>query len=143
MAAKLSLEDPIAPRLPAAGPIMITVPGISDVVVTAATVGPEVKYRMPGPYLYSGIWIGDDLAATAAAVANIRLRIQDDSRNELLIDGQGGDNAGALSLIGRSSFRWQPFRRVVRAGAKWLFQLENRNAFDIRALFYFKVEVEH
>ncbi len=141
MAAKLS--DPISPRLPSAGPIMLTVPGISDTVILAATVGPAVLYRMPGPYLYSGLWIGDDLVATAAAVANMRLRIQDDARNELLIDGQGGSDAGALSLIGRSSFRWQPFRRVVRAGAKWLFQLENRNAFSIRALFYFKVEVEH
>ena len=67
----LRLSDPISPRLPGAGPIMLTVPGISDEIILAATVGPVVLFRMPGPYLYSGIWIGDDLVATQIGRAHV------------------------------------------------------------------------
>jgi len=136
------MARPVSPRLPGAGPILLTVPGVSDVTIPANTVGAEIFFRWPGPYVWSGIWLGDELVATPAAVAKLRLRMVDDSRNELMIDGRGGlDTAGALSLCGRVP-RWQPFRRVMRSGQKWLFQVENRNAFDVRPLLYLRLEEE-
>lgn len=121
---------------------MLTIPGVSDVAIVAATLGPAVKFRWPGPYLMSGFWLGEQNTATPAAVANIRLRIVDEWTNELVIDGAGLlVNAGGLAFSGRSP-RWQAMRRVIRAGAKWVFQIQNRNAFDVVPQLYFKLESE-
>lgn len=135
-------ETPISPRLPGAGAMLLLIPGVSDVAIAGSTVGPAVLYRWPGPFLVSAFWLWEQDTATAAAAANIRLRMQDSARNELVIDGAGTTtNAGALAFCGRSP-RWQSFRRVVRAGQKWLFQIENTNAFQAVPQLYFKLESE-
>ncbi len=138
-AASQRLDDRVSPRLPGAGPIMLTIPGVSDVAINAATLGPEVFFRWPGPWLVSAFWLGEQNTATAAAIANLRLRMVDSNRQELAIDGQGLiNNLGGLA--GGISPRWIPFRRVIRPGQKWLFQIQNRNAFTAIPQLYFKLE---
>ena len=140
---RLNLPDrPVSPRLPQAGPIILTVPGLSDVAIGAGLESPAILFRLPGPYLLSAFWLGEETVADAATVANLRLRMQDSAGNEIFADGQGLlDNAPALALGGRSP-RWQSFRRVIRAGQKWLFQIENRNAVTAIPQFYLKLEAE-
>lgn len=139
---RMNLSQPSHPRLPSAGPIALIIPGVSDVTIAAATVGPEVLFTWPAPYLVSGFWLGEETVADAATIAGLRLRMQDSARNELMADGAGlVDNAPALAFCGRS-LRWQPLQRVVRAGHKWLFQIENTNAVDVVPLLYFKLEAE-
>lgn len=136
----LGTPSSVSPRLPSAGPILVTIPGISDVVIAASTVGPEVFYRWPGPYTVGAFFLWEETVATPAIVAGLRLRMQDDSEEELIADGSGEvDSAGSLAFVGRSP-RWQPLRRVIRPGQKWLFQIENTNVVDCTPQLYFRVE---
>lgn len=123
-------------RFPNAGPIIFTIPGITDVSVNANTVGPEVRWSWPKAYIVEGIWLSTR-GATVVEIANTKLRIVDEGPSELSIDGNGfTSRMNALQLIGRSApllgvglqFRWAAFRRLVRAGETWKFQIENQNA---------------
>jgi len=133
---------PVSPRIPGAGPILLTIPGLSDVPILASSSSPEVKFAWPGPYLCSGIWLTEETTADPIVIAKLRLRMLDDSRNELAIDGSGAvESMPALAIMGRS-FRWQPFRRVIRSGAKWVFQIENDNLVTVVPQLYFRLEEE-
>lgn len=115
--------------MPAEGPIFLTVPGVSDVPIAAAVppalaVGAPVKFQWPRPYVLSGLWLStrDGLPVS---LAGLRLRIQDEGRNELVTDGQGfRSTMSGLSIMGRSP-RWMPFRWEVRSGDRWIFQLSS------------------
>jgi hypothetical protein len=129
----------VSPRIPGAGPIALTIPGISDTLVAGASLGAEVFYAWPGPYLVSGLWLTDG-DGDPASTARLRLRMQDADRTEVISDGRGAvASLPGLAMLGRS-FRWQPFRRIVRAGQKWLFQIENDNVGDVVPLVYFRLE---
>lgn len=106
---------------------MLTIPGVSDVQIAAATAGPAVIYQWPRPYVVSSFFLHERETADPIVLGRMRLRMVDDENNELVIDGQGLTNGSPLALIGIRP-RWIPFRRVVRAGRRWTFQIINENA---------------
>lgn len=115
-------------RIPSAGPVLISVPGISGVQIAAATLGAEVVYQWPRPYVVTGFFLSERETAGSIVIANMRIRIVDESASELVTDGLGTvGNMPALALLGRS-LRWQPFRRLVLGGIRWTIQIENENA---------------
>jgi hypothetical protein len=122
-------------RLPDAGPIILTIPGITDVAINAATLGPAVRYIWPKSYIVSAFFLSVR-SGVLVELANTRLRMHDDNGSELCADGTGTEvsaNAlalvgGPLTLFGRRKDRWQSFRYVVRGGERWTFQIENENA---------------
>ncbi len=144
--------------LPSAGPIILTVPGLTNVAIAAqiATtpgLSPVVKFTWPRPYVVSGFWL-NTRDADPVALAALGVRLIDSDQSEIFSDGFGGaDNFFGLagSLMGTaarvgilgSSGRWQPFRRVVRGGDKWTMQLQNRSAAIITPWFGFKVEQQN
>jgi len=130
-------------RLPGAGPIAIAIPGVTDVTVAAATEGAEVPFTWPRPYLIAGAWLSEELTADPIVTALMRLRIVDDQSTELSVDGLGQEvSVPALSLAGRSPRRFA-FRRVVRAGQRWIFQVLNRNPAQavVPQLYFFVEEI--
>lgn len=128
-------------RIPAAGPILLEIPGVSNVRIAAGTTGAAVKFTWPMRYVVSGLWLSERLTASPVVTGNINLQIIDDMRNLLTLDGSGAlEDVPALALVGRSP-RWQPFRRVVRAGQRWVFRIRNSNgAQDIIPQLYFRLE---
>ena len=136
-------------RLPSAGPIIFTIPGITDVAVPAATVGPEVLFIWPKSYIVSGLFL-NVRSALQIDLANTRLRMLDDNRSELVSDGIGTEVranmmqlvGGPLTLFGARKDRWQSFRYVVRGGERWLFQIENTGAVPITPWLGFKLETD-
>jgi hypothetical protein len=115
-------------NLPPAGPILLTVPGITDTSIAGATTGAAVQFQWPRPYVLSGLWV-NVRGASLIELGLLRLRIQDASRDELVTSGQGNLlTMGCASFMGRQGLRWQPFRHEVRAGDRWIFQFTNGNA---------------
>jgi hypothetical protein len=136
-------------RLPSAGPLIFTIPGITDAAVAPATVGPEVFFIWPVSYVISGLFL-NVRSANQVDLANTRLRMMDDNRSELVSDGVGTEvRANALALVGgpltlfnARTDRWQSFRYVVRGGERWLFQIENTGANTIVPWLGFRVETD-
>jgi len=133
----------VSPRIPAAGPILISIPGITGIQIAAATDGAEVVYQWPFPYVVSGFWLGEEETANPIVLGAMRLRIVDEDASELVTDGRANvESLSALAVMGRSP-RWQPFRRVVCPGRRWTFQILNENAGQtVTPQLYFRVEEE-
>ena len=134
-------------RLPDNGPVILTIPGITDVSVNANTVGPEVKWSWPKSYIVEGLWLSTR-NPTVIEIANTKLRMVDEEPCELSVDGNGfTTRMSALQIIGRGApllgvgvqFRWYAFRRLVKAGETWIFQIENQNAAAITPWLGFRV----
>lgn len=139
-------------RLPNYGPVILTIPGITDVAVAANTVGPEVKWSWPKSYIVDALWLSTrDPSVTV--IANTKLRMVDEEPCELSVDGNSfTSRMNALQLIGRGppliygaaavsrrQFRWFSFRRLVKAGETWTFQIENQNGASITPWLGFRV----
>ena len=144
--------------LPSAGPIFITVPGLTDVAITAQvgtvpTLSPVVRFKWPRPFVVAGFWLSLR-AADPAGLAALGIRVLDNQANELFTDGFGtAENffglAGAMMGTGArtgllaSSGRWMPFRRIVRGGDKWTLQLQNRGAATVIPWLAFRLEMQN
>lgn len=144
--------------LPSSGPILITIPGLTDVSIgaqvgTTPTLSPAVRFTWPRPYVVSGFWL-NTRSADPIDLAGLGLRIEDEQQQQLFTDGFGVANnffglgaammgAGARAGMLASSGRWMPFRRVVRGGDKWTIQLQNRGASAIVPWLAFKVEMQN
>ncbi len=126
-------------RLPSAGPVIFTIPGITDVTVNATTVGPVVRFTWPKSYAISGMWLSTR-TPTLTTIANTKIRIVDAYSQEVISDGRGQIfDCSALALIGRQ-FRWFAFRRIVHDGDRWQFRITNDNGDAIIPWLGFRVE---
>ncbi len=107
----------------------------------AASNGAEVFFVWPRRYVVSGFILGVR-SAVAVELANTRLRIVDDSSTELFSDGRGLTVSGSsVALVGLRP-RFMAFRRPVRPGEKWLFQIINGNGgVAVVPSLLFRVEV--
>lgn len=126
-------------RLPAAGPVILTIPGITDVSVAATTVGPVVRYTWPKSYVVSGLWLSTRVPSLTL-LSNVKLRMVDATSQEVVSDGRGQVfDVNALSLLGRQ-LRWFSFRRIVHDGDRWQFRITNDNADAVIPWLGFRVE---
>lgn len=134
-------------RHPQYGPSVLTIPGITDRSVAGNTVGPEVRFTWPKGYVVESFCV-TVRSANVVELANTKLRMVDEQPSNLQIDGNAFTiRANVLALVGRaapllglgSQLRWFSFRRLVRAGEVWIFQIENQNAGAIIPWLGFRV----
>lgn len=138
---------PIVPALPKSGPLLLSIPGISDVSVAGVTTGALVRYRWP-THLRLGGFTLVTRAGTDVTLAGTRLRMLDDSSQELVIDGNARLSAmNMLALrgilpMGRTLHRGRffAFQRRVSAGDIWGFQIVNDNAGAVIPWLGFQLE---
>lgn len=141
-------------RLPKSGPIIISIPGISDVSVAANSRGAAVLYRWPKRYVLSG-WILLPTTGLKADASLLSVAMVDDSGNQIISDGQGlsdfSNFVPSLSLSGIGgpfpmmtnwnwSPKWQPLSRIVAAGDTWQFQIGNESAGALVPFLGFRLE---
>jgi hypothetical protein len=144
---------PLLARPVQRGPMCISIPGVSNVAVLAASNGPAVKYRWP-KRLVLRAWIlmpQSGLAADAGALSPSIV----DKQGEIVFDGLGNDPHAnfvptlpgmgiaeqPFHLVGWTwSPRWNKFARLVDPGEEWIFQVANASAGSITPRLLFGVE---
>ena len=123
-------------RPPPFGPIILGARALAGVVVPAqgqfpaATEKPAV-YRWPFAAFCTGMCLVP-LSGSAADLANVSLRFQDETAYDVFSDG-GGQNfeQGGLSMVGRGLGNYQALQRPIADGDEWLFTLFNGSGADI------------
>jgi len=139
------------------GPIVITIPGVTDVALpggVSGAAGAVVKYRWPKRYKLES-WIMMPRSGTLADTGQLRLRMQNELQEELVFDGIGSEVvsffAGSLSLAGilppfaglngwANSPRWTPLEKIVKPGDYWIFQGFNTSNASITPWLAFQVQ---
>jgi len=132
-------------RLPDIGPVICSIPEISGRLFVGVQ-STTVFFIWPSSYIVAGMFVR---AMTTGVSSNMLLSIQDDARNELILNGFGLNEANitalqpnALSqdLVGGTppSNRWIPLQRYVHQGDRWRFVV--RTLATVRPELLFRLE---
>jgi len=143
--------------MPQVGPVILTIPGITDVSLpggVGGAAGAAVKYRWPKRYKLCS-WLMMPRSGTLADTGKLRLAMSDEMNRVVTTDGIGAEPfslfAGSLSLAGilpvmpglsgwTNAPRWTPLEKIVNPGDYWTFQAFNTSAAAIVPWLGFQVE---
>jgi hypothetical protein len=125
---------------PSFGPVSYTVGGITDVAIGAGlTLGP-IRFRFPRAVFVSSI-IMHERTGDPARLARLRLRIQDETSQDIITDGRSkntvrGATINALTCLdgpfasGLVKLRAFPIQRPVLDGDQWFISVTNDDVAD-------------
>jgi hypothetical protein len=123
--------------LPRVGPQLFSVREFDAVTIGAGLAVGASSFRWPRDLFVTGIsWLPE--TGDPAELANLRVRISDETFQEVFADGQGFtfDVPGVLlggiaAQVEYHGFRRWPLQRPVAAGDQWFFTMTNTSAADI------------
>jgi hypothetical protein len=125
---------------PKKGPVSFTVTAVDAAIGAGLSVGP-VAFRWPRPLFVTGV-ILLPTSGRHEDMASLRLRIQDESSQDMISDGAGGHKVSALELCGLRPLpsvfgglmisRPYALQRPVNTGDQWWITIDNRAAVSLR-----------
>lgn len=135
--------------LPRFGPQLLKVAGIDAAIVAGATLGP-IDFRWPRDLFVVGMLLLPT-SGLRADMAGLRIRVQDESYEDLISDGVSVTNAPALALCGLTPLAFgafstftlsRPFvlQRPVASGDLWRVSVQNVTAGALQGECLFWIE---
>lgn len=138
--------------LPANGPQIFKVAGIDAPVAGGATLGP-IPFLFPRDLFVTGVLLVPT-SGLRADMAQLRLRIQDETYEDLISDGLMTFDASVLALCGTTPLAFgafgalvvkRPFvlQRPVASGDMWRFSVRNVAGGTLSSELFLFVEEPH
>lgn len=122
---------------PIRGPVLFSVPGFANLLIGVGGTSGAIAFRWPRALFVTGVlWFPQ--TADQAHGSTLNLRIQDETFQDVISDGQGAVFAIPGDAANGQGFRYFALQRPVLDGDTWMLTVTNTGAVErtLSGLFF-------